>query len=250
MRAPSPAVGPVNAGMPVDLRRHPLLYPGPWLRRPARLTPTGVHGLDGGAAPGPGGNRVAVAGVGSNACPEVLRAKLFRDDDPPGAHVPLLPGWVEGLRIAHAAFVSRPGFVPAAPAVTPGETAGVVLAWLDPGQLARLDATEPNYDRLPLSPHQTVIVRGADRTRRAVPDVHVYASRWGVLDDGNGPVRLTTQTRLARWLAARALEPWRSRPARVAAGLLATDARLRDAVRDDLVRRGLAGPATGTGRCR
>lgn len=250
---------------PVDLVRCPLAYPGPLHRWPALLLADGATDLYG-PAPGrlgdwtvtdetgssldqtlaahsaaPMSERVAVAAVGSNGCQDVLRRKLFGarpglsptdgpSHDQVGHAVPMTPATVAGLGIAHAAFVSRPGFIPAAPAEMSGETASVVLTWLDRDQLARLDATEPNY-------HRVRLVDGRSRTTcgRRVLGVDVYASRWHVLRDGPRPMRLTTQSDLFVRLGRRGLHPWRTWPPAVAATTLARDPGLRESLRHKLI---------------
>ncbi len=221
--------------MPLDLRRRPLLYPGPRLGRAGVLGGSGVRVVelaDAEMAAAIGSDdSVAVAGIGSNANPQILHTKLGRPEA-----VIMAPATARGLMVAHAAFVSRAGFVPAAPASAPGENATVVIAWLDADHLSRLDATEPNYDRRELPGPVRAHLPAGDRP---VAGVQVYVSRWGVLDDGSGPVRLTSQSRLARRLGGWGVEPWRSRTARTAASLLADDEGLRESARTRLREVGL-----------
>lgn len=144
--------------------------------------------------------RVPVVAVGSNAAPTVLRHKLGRLL---ASGLPLAAAMVDGLLVGHSAHVSARGYVAAAPASSPARGTGaqpVTLAWFDPDQLAALDATEPNYRRIPLPGTMpcrllthTIPVRGA----------HIYESVHGVLGEGERPVSLLPQPEVLDWLMAR-----------------------------------------------
>ena len=101
--------------------------------------------------------RVGVLAVGSNASPAVLARKL---DELLADEVAIHPVRVSGMTIGHSAHVSTPGYIPAAPAARPGSWTEAVLTWLTPAQLARVDATEPNYRRRPLPAHVRVTTTG------------------------------------------------------------------------------------------
>jgi hypothetical protein len=133
------------------------------------------------ATPGPQTGR-AVVSVGSNAAPAVLRAKLARHgvrDD-----VAVLPMRVSGVAVGHSAHVSVAGYIPAAPYAAPGRVADLHVSWFDDDQLAALDASEPNYDRITFG------------------EVDLYVSKWGVLAVAGVPIELTTQRALHGVLAA------------------------------------------------
>jgi hypothetical protein len=149
----------------------PLTYPGrqstddgvvgPWGFR-AIPAPAVVSSLQqAGAAPMT--SRTPVIGVGSNASPAVLRTKLGAT-----SLVPLEVVWLDGVVLAYSAHVSRWGYVPAAVGVDgrgsvsavrqglsapepPRARLRVTLGWFDEAQLALLDASEPNYTRVPVN---------------------------------------------------------------------------------------------------
>jgi hypothetical protein len=180
--------GPVGAPQPLS-------YPGRALTRAGVLTGDGVR-------PWPAGDdavlagRSAVLSVGSNGDPRVLRAKL--DAAGVSTLVPLAPAVVVGIVVAHSAHVSLGGYVAAAPCDAPSGAVRGVVTWLDPTQLAALDASEPNYRRVPLSPSRYLVapVQGHHLTQ-----VSVYRSIWGLLAVDGRPVPLHRQDRLHRILA-------------------------------------------------
>jgi hypothetical protein len=151
-------------------------------------------------------DRVPVLAVGSNASPAQLRHKY----EAAGVSLvtPMVACRVEGLAAGLAAIVSRVGYVPATPVLGADLVDDLFVQWLDPAQLARLDATEPNYRR--------VVVGGDPATggvRITLPSgevlgaCHVYACTRGSLALGRGddapPLRLGDQaTLLAQLLAA------------------------------------------------
>jgi hypothetical protein len=189
------------AGVPL---LDPLSYPGPPVPWPAllrgerllSLAPagppvgrwrTGEAGReldavlrDAGAAPV--ADRVPVVSAGSNASPGQVRHKLLAAGQP--VVVPMVPAVVGGLAVGVSGHISAPGYVGAAPFPAAGRRP-LAVHWLDPGQLAAVDATEPNYRRVRLSP---------DRFPVTLPDGHVlpeawlYVGRHGVLaPDGRDP---------------------------------------------------------------
>lgn len=203
-------------GLARDPIGDPLVYPG---RPPAEsgllagdrfLTlreehgaPPGDRRLPGGetlddALRGAGGPRLAdrhpVLAVGSNGSPAQVHRKLTGRAP---VLVPMTYAEVTGLVPGVSAHVSRPGYVPAAPVLTPGATARLIVLWLDEDQLAVVDATEPNYRRL----------RTPDAVRVSLDGVPVgcglYAGRHGCLTDRRGrPFRLTAQAALLAALLA------------------------------------------------
>jgi hypothetical protein len=198
--------------------------------------------------------RTPVAAVGSNASPAVIRAKLLAGGLAPV--VPMIRGRLHHLRISLSAHVSRPGFVPAAPARVIGDVAEVVVGWFDAEQLARLDATEPNYDRirLPARDHRLDLDWSPASPASSAPDaaswpgssnwsgpdgIDVYRSKWGVLTGLDGPWHLGSQRELAAMFAKLGIEPWASRSPMDAARALALSKQLRDEARQDFRRLGL-----------
>ncbi|CAN5625159.1 hypothetical protein BH23ACT6_BH23ACT6_14070 [soil metagenome] len=158
-------------------------------------------------------DRLPVLAVGSNASPAVLSDKLADLLEPRAGAVYLEVCRVVGLAVGHSAHLSRPGYVAAAPCRTslPQTDAGArggagaletaySLAWLTPTQAGALDATEPNYDRLPLPPDLTA---RTIETQVAIQGVQLYVSRHGVLARDGRPVPLMAQPDAVAWLRER-----------------------------------------------
>lgn len=122
--------------------------------------------------------RTPLVAVGSNASPGQLRHKFERAAVP--AVVPLVWARVSGVRVAHSAHVSAPGYVPAAPVASPGTTTRCLTLWVDPVQLACLDATEvSNYRRVPVPEGVDVTVELPEHPQ---PEgAAMYVTRRGVL---------------------------------------------------------------------
>lgn len=231
-----------------DLRRRPLDYPlapvgGPRLlvgeqahtvRPGRRRTLERLLAEHGGA---PLTERTPVLAIGSNAAAEVLAHKLARH----GASgvVPLLTGVVGNLAVAHTAYVSRGGYVPATPVQHSGRRTPVVLQLLDDAQLAAVDATEPGYERVELAARDyPLLLVGGFRPRR----FHVYAALAGALRLPGAHRVLGTQAEvLAGLRRAGAPHTDHDDPAAAAASLVESAER-RDAVRHHLAEQGHARP--------
>jgi hypothetical protein len=160
--------------------------------------PEGGHsslaGALGGAGVAPMEQRTAVVAVGSNASPAVMRHKLGSRGV--SVVVPMVTGILHNVAVGHSAHVARGGYVPAAPMHSSGALSRVVVQFLDPEQLAAVDATEPNYERVQLAPgRHPVVLSGGRRPARS----WIYASRRGVLRRADlGPTLLTQADLLAR----------------------------------------------------
>lgn len=140
--------------------------------------------------------RSAVLSIGSNSDPTVLRAKLAYAGVSP--LVPLVPVVAVGLSVAHSAHVSLGGYVAAAPHDAPDGAVRGVVAWFDDAQVAALDASEPNYRRVALSPSRYLM----SPVQGTAPDrVFVYRSVWGLLAVEGRPLALNRQEHLHRVLA-------------------------------------------------
>lgn len=178
-----------------DLRRNPLSYPG------APITEAGVL-LDRRFHPGMTASlddRQPILCVGSNASVRQLRWKLSALAGP--VVVPFTPVIVRDLLVGVSAHVSSAGYLPATPVPAPGEGMRSVVIWLDERQQQAVDATEPNYDRLPLSPTATPI--RTLRPHSLIAGCQAYVSRHGHLVDSDGlPRRLVAQPDLIATLVA------------------------------------------------
>jgi hypothetical protein len=168
-------------------RDHPLSYPGVWPEESGLLDGDRLLPLTRLRFP----DRVPVLAVGSNACPAQLRHKMREYEL--SSPIPLVKAKVTGLEVGVSAHVSGMGYVSASPFRAAGHTRELFLTWLDPAQLAAVDASEGvtapagAYDRvlLPAADFRIELESGA-----VLDGAHLYVSRRGVLHDGGGtPLR-------------------------------------------------------------
>ncbi|MFF1440152.1 hypothetical protein [Streptomyces sp. NPDC058295] len=176
-------------------RDHPLSYPGAWPAASGLLHGDELLPLDRLTHPG----RTPVVAVGSNASPAQLRHKMaeFGVTSP----IPMVKARVTGIDVGVSAHVSRVGYVSASPVAAPAVTRELFVIWLDPEQLALIDATEPNYDRvlLPAPGFRVELENG-----EALLDSFAYVNHHGVLHNGDGiPRRHPGQRALITELLAR-----------------------------------------------
>ncbi|WP_104138881.1 hypothetical protein [Arthrobacter sp. ZGTC131] len=128
-------------------------------------------------------SRSPVVSIGSNSSPEVLRRKFGSSGYPVSRILPLARAQLHHIGVGHSAHVSMAGYIAAAPYPHRGRRSTVWVAWLDACQLAALDETEPNYRRIELNNEDCPLV--LDNGER--PETFsLFASRWGVLTDGQG----------------------------------------------------------------
>ncbi|MDX3573927.1 hypothetical protein PV648_32405 [Streptomyces sp. ID05-47C] len=161
-------------------RDHPLMYPGVWPAESGLLDGDRLLPLDRLTFP----DRTPLLAVGSNACPGQLRHKMaeFGLTSP----VPMVRTRVTGIDVGVSAHVSILGYVSASPVHAPGVTRELFVIWLDAEQLAVVDATEPNFDRVRL-PERSVRVELGDGG--TLSGVFAYVNRHGVLHHGDGVPR-------------------------------------------------------------
>ncbi|MEV0223183.1 hypothetical protein [Streptomyces sp. NPDC050704] len=167
-------------------RDHPLSYPGAWPEESGLLDGDRLLPLTRRTFPG----RVPVLAVGSNACPAQLRHKMREYEL--SSPVPLVRVKVTGLEVGVSAHVSGLGYVSAAPFRAPGHTRELFLTWLDPAQLAVIDASEGVTT--PTGAYDRVLLPATDfriepESGEPLDGVHLYVNRRGVLHDGTGTPR-------------------------------------------------------------
>ena len=131
--------------------------------------------------------RTLVLAVGSNQTPRTIARKYARSGADVPVTTPFVRCTVHDLAVGHVPRAAAPGYVPAAPYRADGQRMELVATWFDAEQLAVVDRTEPNYDRVRL-PAARFPVRLA--TGEEPEHVHVYASRWGVLARDGVPIPL------------------------------------------------------------
>ncbi|MFI6506010.1 hypothetical protein ACIBCT_00255 [Streptosporangium sp. NPDC050855] len=142
--------------------------------------------------------RHPVIAVGSNAAPGQLRRKFTAAGIRPV--VPLTPAAVHGVAPGVSAHISRYAYLPATPIGARGASL-LFVVWVDDPQLAVLDATEPNYRRVPLPAGSFPVTLASGET---LPPCHVYVSRHGCLvDEEGGPLPLAPQRELIGHLLGR-----------------------------------------------
>jgi hypothetical protein len=141
----------------------------------------------------PMAGRRPVLAVGSNASPSQLWHKFARRG--PEFAVPVCAVQVRGLAVGHSAHVSPAGYIPYAPYADGGRTLRGMLLWPDGAQLARLDETERNYDRVSLASadYRLRLESGAD-----LAGYFVYRSVHGVVAGLPATTQVDVLTRLAR----------------------------------------------------
>jgi hypothetical protein len=122
--------------------------------------------------------RTLVLAVGSNQTPQTIARKYHRAGRPMQVTTPFVRCTVHDLAVGHVAHTAAPGYVPAAPYRAEGERMELVATWFDDEQLAVVDATEPNYDRVRLSTEEFPLTLA---TGEEPVQFDVYASRWGVI---------------------------------------------------------------------
>ncbi|WP_171166304.1 hypothetical protein [Streptomyces sp. I05A-00742] len=124
------------------------------------------------------GRRHPVLAVGSNASPAQVGHKLAGCGLP--AAVPMVPVTVCGIGVGCSAHIGRAGYVAAAPYADPDAERRLVVSWLDPAQLAAVDASELHYRRvlLPGAAFPMTMPSG-----ERLGGAYLYVSHHGVLLD-------------------------------------------------------------------
>jgi hypothetical protein len=131
----------------------------------------------------PMASRIPVLAVGSNAAPAQVRRKLATPDRP--ILVPITAVWVRGLSVGVSAHVSKAGYVPATPVPDPSAKSRMWVTWLTAEELAAMDKTEPNYDRMYVPSACSVELISGQK----VADCWLYVSRHGFLTERSGKPR-------------------------------------------------------------
>lgn len=150
-------------------------------------------------------DRVPALAVASNASPAQLMSKLSAP--PTDLAIPVARAWLRGLELAFSGHVNRWGYVPAAVRAADADTeVDVFVTFLDAEQLAVMDATEPNYERVMVRhPNGEGLVRL--ESGEELKACALYRTRHGVLDldvaDNGG---LVSQRELRRRIKDRLVE--------------------------------------------
>lgn len=196
--------GTATGPAPAD---EPLTYPGPWVERPGVLSgdrfveaaDAELDELLASAGSEPMAERTPLAAVGSNANLAQLRRKFERAGVATTAA--LAPAALRAVRVGHATYVSRWGYVPAALVADPAADTELVVGWFTDDQLAAIDATELGPYRREVLPRRSLPVLVGSGA--PVEGCAVYVATGGVLADRAGrPVDLAPQRELLAWLFA------------------------------------------------
>ena len=139
------------------------------------------------AGAAPLAERTLVLAVGSNQTPWTIARKYRRSGRDLDVTTPFVRCTVHGLAVGHVPSSAAPGYLPAAPYRAEGERMELVATWFDEEQLAVVDETEPNYDRLRLSTEDFPLTLA---TGQEPAHFDVYASVWGVLARERRPIPL------------------------------------------------------------
>lgn len=143
-------------------------------------------------------SRVLVVAVGSNASPDVMRRKFARWHEPIRSVFPVFKCTVRGLDVGHSLHVSNGGYIAATPFASAGNELRLWGALLDRTQLAALDATEPNYDRVWVSAADYPLTM----TSGELPaGYYLYRSVHGIVGFRGTPTALMSQPELFGRLA-------------------------------------------------
>lgn len=133
----------------------------------------------------PGGERLPLLAIGSNAAPETLRRKFAHFPASADRTVLAVHGHLHEFDVGYAAQPALYGALPATIFPSPGTAVATMLLWVTPTQFTQLTWSELSY-RL-----------GRLRTRFELDDagerfdeVLVYVSRWGALRVDGAPVAL------------------------------------------------------------
>jgi hypothetical protein len=147
--------------------------------------------------------RQPVVAVGSSRSPGQLARKFRRAGV--GNRILMIPATIGWIAIGHSAHVSRWGYIAAAPFVTNSpDVTPVTVVGLDGPQLAALDRTEANYDRVSVDGGRFPVTLD---TGECLDSYALYSSRWGVLRSAEGPpYPLQPQARLLADLLGRSAE--------------------------------------------
>lgn len=158
---------------------HPLSYPGDLPDQPFVLDHGEVRPLNSGRfSTAVMSERHLVVAVGSNAAPARLVEKLGADEV-----VPVVSAAVVGMDVRYSAHITRYGAVPTTAWPSTGAAVSLPALLLDDDQLTALDATEPNYDRVPLAELGVRLPIDGD-DRRASASTYVTCRGWYRLEGG------------------------------------------------------------------
>jgi hypothetical protein len=186
-----------------------------------------------------------VVAVGSNASPAVLSRKFARAGlDPTGLSRRILPVRIEGMTVSHSAHVARGGYIPATPYRSAGGGVDTSAAWLTASELAALDQTEPNYQRMTVNSHSFPLYVASEPLTLSF---HIYVSRHGVLGSSpDTPIPFGPQRSVLAWLSDRLGAPLLAGPAADVCDVLGNPTRAAS-ITDQMRTRGLRFPAGVSG---
>lgn len=128
-----------------------------------------------------------VLAVGSNASPAQLRHKFLAE--PGMLRLPMSRARVRGLFVGFTPWRAFYGAYPATPVLDPAAETELMVQWIEPAQLARIDQTETGYTRTRLTPADGVTVTVDGRT---LDLVWAYVADSGPLTVDGHVVRMVT----------------------------------------------------------
>ncbi|WP_248148430.1 hypothetical protein [Microbacterium aoyamense] len=146
-------------------------------------------------------SRTLVVAVGSNASPQVIERKYARADHVLSHATPFMTCSIEGIGIGHSAHVSKGGYIAATPFARVHHRQQFVASWFDDDQLALVDSTEPNYERVLVSGREyPLTLESGERPEH----YYLYVSTHGLIRDHvtDSPLPFRSQGELFEWLRA------------------------------------------------
>jgi hypothetical protein len=133
----------------------------------------------------PGGERLPLLAIGSNAAPETLQRKFAHFPAPADRTVLAVHGRLHDFDVGYAAHPALYGALPATLFPSAGTAVATTLLWVTPAQFTQLTWSELSYRLGRLRTRFTV-----DEAGERFDEVLVFVSRWGSFCVDDRPVAL------------------------------------------------------------
>ncbi len=149
-------------------------------------------------------SRYLVLAVGSNMSPMVMRNKFSRRGTDTSQILPFVRARLHGVAIGFYADAAPRGYIAATPYDSPGAESIVQASWLDPGQMAALDSTEPGYacSRLSSQEYRLELLDDDGDVMEVPESFYLYEATAGIIAPNGVPLPFGSQTDCYAALAA------------------------------------------------